>query len=464
VLARLLGPADFGIFAMVMPLVLFGLLFEDLGLSAATIQRPELAEDQVNQLFWVNVFAGLLLTLITVASAPLVAAFYHEKRLVPVTMVLGTAFFIAGLAAQQRALLQREMRLTFLSVTRVIASLAGAACGITAAALGLGYWSLVVVQLVDRCVATASVWLIPQFRPRFTLRMKGVRDFLSFGVKYTGFNVLTFVSSNVDNVLIGRYWGSTELGYYSRAYSLLLLPMRNINSPFANVVVPGLSKLHQDKDRYAGYYLKALSMLAGLALPAVVVLIVLSDDIVRVFLGAQWLPSVRIFVVLGIVAILNTTYSTTAWINISLGRAGRQLKWGAFNVVASVIGIVCGLSHGGFGVAIGYATASFLVFLPGLWYGMRWTPIHLKAVLMANVRPMIVAAGVGLGAYAVASLRVSSKPYLRLCAELAAAIALWAILSPLVSRKDSPLWQLISLVRNSKLARNERQTVHKRDS
>jgi PST family polysaccharide transporter len=447
ILAHVLSPADFGLVAMATPLVTFVMLFEDLGLSMATVQRKVLSEERVVQLFWVNILAGLGLSAVTVAAAPLVSLFFHDGRLTPITMALGSAFFIGGIGAQQRALLTRHMRFGFLSGLQIASVAISALCALLAAFLGAGYWSLVVLTLGSTICVSLGAWLLPQFTPRFPVSMRGVGDSLRFGLNYTGVGVLNFLARNTDNVLIGRFWGSTELGYYSRAYSLLLQPLYRIHAPFQTVVIPALSQLQDDGERYAKYYLRALSTISTIALPAIAALMIVSPDVVAVFLGPQWTPATPIFVILGVTALLHTTYLTLAWLFISLGRTGAQLRWSMIAVPVTIAGIAAGLPLKGLGVAIGYTAANVLLFIPGIWTATRNTPLRVQAVLGANRQGVIIAAGVGIVVYLVSFAHVSSNTYVRFAVEAIAGLVAWSILSPVVSGKDSPIRRLAGLAR-----------------
>src|SRR6266568_9290143 len=143
VLARLLNPADFGLLAMLMTVMSFLRVFREAGLSTATIQREGITHAQVSNLFWVNVAvsggAGLLLA----AASPLIAWFYREPRLIPITLILAATFPLSGLTVQHVALLARQMRFKALAWIQVGSQLSGFVMGITMAWLGYGYWSLV---------------------------------------------------------------------------------------------------------------------------------------------------------------------------------------------------------------------------------------------------------------------------------------------------------------------------------
>src|SRR5579864_1535682 len=116
VLARLLGPKDFGLVGMVTAFTGVLTMFRDFGLSAAAIQRPIVTEEQISTLFWINISVGAGLTVVTVAMAPVIAAFYHEPRLLGVTAALASSFLLNAAGVQHGALLQRQMRFTTLAV------------------------------------------------------------------------------------------------------------------------------------------------------------------------------------------------------------------------------------------------------------------------------------------------------------------------------------------------------------
>src|SRR6266496_1331650 len=149
VIARLLVPQDFGLVAMVATVMGFLRIFQDAGLSTATVQREEITHAQVSNLFWVNVTVGGVITLLVAASAPAVAWFYREPRLIPITLVLSVTFLLASSAVQHVALLNRQMRFGVIAVIDVVSMLAGYLTGIGMALWKYGYWALVFANLVQ---------------------------------------------------------------------------------------------------------------------------------------------------------------------------------------------------------------------------------------------------------------------------------------------------------------------------
>jgi PST family polysaccharide transporter len=143
ILARLLSPRDFGLVAMVTTVTSFLFVFKDAGLSIATVQREKITHAQVSNLFWINIGISFLSGLIVAASAPLIAAFYHDGRLVRITLFLSTTFLLSGSTIQHQALLKRQMRFKAIALIEVSSMTVGVLVGVVMALLGYRYWSLV---------------------------------------------------------------------------------------------------------------------------------------------------------------------------------------------------------------------------------------------------------------------------------------------------------------------------------
>ena len=258
VLARLLTPQDFGLIAMVTAVTGFVMMFKDMGLSMATVQRAEVNHAQISTLFWINVTLSLGVMLVTAALAPAIAWFYGEPRLTWITLALAGAFIFGGLTIQHQALLRRNMRFGTLALIGIISMVMGIVAAIIAAWYGAGYWALVIMQLAGAITGAIAVWVVCGWRPGLPVRRSGVREMLAFGGNLTGFNVINYFARNADNLLIGKFWGSGPLGLYSKAYGLLMLPLRQINAPLSAVAIPALSRLKDEPERYRNYYIKAV--------------------------------------------------------------------------------------------------------------------------------------------------------------------------------------------------------------
>ena len=255
-LARLLSPKDFGLYAMVTTMMGFLWIFQDIGLSTATVQRQEISHAQVSNLFWVNVGVGGVVTLVVAASAPAIAWFYREPRLIGITLALSITFLLTTSAVQHIALLNRQMRFGAIATIEVTCVLGGYLTGIGMALSGYGYWALVGANLMQVVIRLVLSWLISGWKPRLFSRNAQTRHLLSFGANITIGNLINTLARGLDNVLIGRFFGPVAVGLYSRASILLMRPLEQFTMPINAVLIPALSRVQTEPERYRRTFLR----------------------------------------------------------------------------------------------------------------------------------------------------------------------------------------------------------------
>jgi len=392
ILARLLTPQDFGLIAMVMVVTGFVARFKDMGLSEATVQKAEINHTQISTLFWINLLLSFGLMLIAAALAPAMTWFYDEPRLTWITVALASGILFGGLTIQHQALLKRQMRFGILAAIDIASISVGIFAAIIAAWYGAGYWSLVIMHLAQPMICIVAVWIICPWRPGLPALGSGVREMLAFGGYLTGFNLMNYFARNGDNLLIGKFWGPGQLGLYSKAYSLLLLPLQQISWPIGVVAIPVLSRLQKEPDRFKSYYYQAMSMISFLTMPFVAILAALSHEIITIVLGKQWTDSAVIFKVLAFGAVFQPIWSALDWIYVSLGQTKRLIRWGLVMVPLIILSFVVGLPWGALGVAVSY-TVCFLciIMVPSFWYAFRYSPVSVTGLFKAVQCPLVLA-------------------------------------------------------------------------
>ncbi len=410
VLARLLTPAEFGLVAMVTAITGFVSRFKDAGLSTATVQRDQLSQAQVSTLFWINVALAAVLMVVVAASAPLVAGFYGDSRLTLITVALAGVLLVGGLTVQHQALLRREMRYSALAVVDIVSRGLAILAAIALALAGAGYWSLVALIAVTATVNAAACWIVSGWRPGPPRRRSGVRPMLAFGGNLTGFSFVNYFARNADNILIGWAIGAGPLGLYSKAYALLTLPIRQINAPLAGVAIPALSRLQNEPDDFSRFYVRAVVTLQYAALAVVAISIVCAEPVILVMLGPQWIEAADVFRLLAVGAALQPLLNTTGWIYTSLDQTGRMFRVGLGTSALYVSSFFAGLPWGIEGVAAAWASATVLSSPLQLHLAYCRSPVRLSRVLLASLRPMSVALGVGLGAWAALLARPGLSP------------------------------------------------------
>lgn len=391
VLARLLVPADFGLLAMVMAVIGVANIFRDLGLSAATIRAPEITPSQASTLFLINVGFGALMTLAVSAAAPLLAAFYDDPRVVPVTLVLAWTFFLSGLGTQHHALLRRQLKFTTLAWINFAAVAIGQASAVILALAGYGYWALVAAMLITNIAKTIIVWLAYPWRPGRPHFDPEVRSMISFGGYLVAFTLLGYFAANAHNVVIGWQYGATDVGYYSRAFTILTLLLGYVLAPLDIVAPAALARMLDDPPNYNETYLHTVAMMLLVTAPIGFVCIVGGQDIVAVILGGQWGPSVVILQILALAAVPQTLCSSSGWLYLSHGDTRRMMQWGFGGWGTLIVLLIAGTAFGIRGVATAYTAGMFLLLYPCMLMAFRNTTLRLSD-LNATARPIVLAA------------------------------------------------------------------------
>ena len=402
VLARILSPDDYGIIAMVLAIMGFAGLFRELGLSSAAIQNQNLTPELQSNLFWLNLLIGLALSLITYLSAPLVALFYAKPELTIVTQILSITFVVGSLSTQHSADLTKNLKFGKRAAATIGGSLATLICSIYLALNDYGYWALVWSNILG--TATASILLIVFSRIPISLpsRESGVRSAIGFGINVTSADLVNYFHRNLDNILIGKVWGATSLGFYSRAYSLLLFPVHAIRTPVNSVAFPIFSKLQQPPQDLRGAFLKVVLCLGCLTMPITAFLFGNSGLIIELVLGSQWLKSAEIFSFLAIAAFTQPVTGMLGSLLLSLSKTRTFLKCSTINAISLSLCFLAGLPWGATGVAAAYAIGNYLILYPWLKQAFKDTPVSLGQFTSACLPPALSSL-IALGAMLLAN-------------------------------------------------------------
>lgn len=410
ILVRLLSPSAYGIYNMAFLATGLALAMGDLGISSAVIQRRALDDGFASSLYWLNLVAGGILTAALFLAAPLVGVFFDEPAAVPVLQVLSMGLLLGAVGAIPRALLMRELAFRRIAGFQLAAALAGGVAGVALALAGYGVWSLVAQHLVRLGTESLGLLLFGGFVPRLVAEPAHMREVAGYSVDVTGAGILAFILRNVDNALIGRYLGSTALGYYEVAWRLIQYPLKGVSDVVGRVLLPTLARLQGNRERFAGAYLRAVAGIALASFPLLLGLFVLAGPFVIAVLGEQWTPAIILIVLLVPVGLAQSIGWTTGKIYLATGATRTLLRWTIFASLAGALSVVVGIAWGLVGVATARLISNTLLSPLNFWIALRQVngslvdlgralrPIAIAALIMAAV---VAAVRVGLPAVGV---------------------------------------------------------------
>jgi O-antigen/teichoic acid export membrane protein len=277
--------------------------------------------------------------------------------------------------------------------------------GVLAAWHGLGYWSLVIAAIANSVAAAIGLWIACPWTPGSPTRRTGIRRMVKFGGNLTAASVLIYVYRKIDDFLVAWRFGTNPLAVYQKAYGLLLLPMQQINAPVSAVALPALSRLQDSPEEFRRYFYRAISFLALVGMPLVVLCFCAAQDIVGLILGSQWAEVVPLFRALAFAAFVDTVSVAAGWTLLPFGHSGRQFLCSTTGALVCAIGFVVGLHWGVYGVAASLSIVILPVRLLQFLYSFRGSPIQMWAFLKCVFLPMCasLASGAALCLVAVIS-------------------------------------------------------------
>ncbi|QIG38555.1 lipopolysaccharide biosynthesis protein [Microbacterium sp. 4R-513] len=426
-LARMLSPTDYGVTAMVLAIIGVGEILRDFGLSSAAIQAKTLTAGQRANLFWINVGIGAALTVVVIALAHPIADFYGDDRLVLVTIVLSSTFFLNGFATQFRADLNRSFRFGALATIEIAAQALSLVIALSLAALGWGYWAIVAQQVLQVFFQAVALPIMGGWWPGLPRRGEQMKPLLAFGGGLVGAQVLNYASRNVDSIVIGRAFGAQSLGYYNRAFQLMLLPLNQINAPSTRVALPTLSRLQDQPKRYGEFISFGQTVLLNIVSLVLGFSVAQATDVIAVALGPQWAPTVPLFQILAIAGFFQAAAFASYWVFLSQGLTTPYL-WYTIWTRPFVIGlIILGALWGTEGVAAMYLASTALLWPIGLLWLRRRSTAPLLRLFLNGLRTLIVYGLAAAASYASTLLLPEASPFLRIGVGLLTFLAALAV-------------------------------------
>lgn len=398
ILARLLAPDDFGLVAIIMAMVGVGSLVQDMGLSAAVVQRERITANQISALYWLNVLLGGITTLIVFSLAPAIASVFHRPDAIPIAAALAFNFLLSSMSIQHGALLQRQMRFKVQVRIGFSSMSLSSLVAVLIAWQGGGPWALVAQTLLSRLLSLIMLGQASGFRPgRFRWESE-LLSMLKFGGGFLIFRIFGFVAQNLQLVLIGRYLGAGEAGLFSRAYHLTMQLLGYANIPASKVATATLPRLVDSPERFRHFYLRCMRVMMLVTAPLAVYLGMFSTDVVYALLGSQWTFSGELLRVFAVGLLWQPVMYSTGWIYLARGNMRGLLNWGIFGWTVMIVASVVGLRWGSVGVAWAWTVGMFLLVVPCCVFAFRGTSIQITDVVGIVVGPLALALVAGLPA------------------------------------------------------------------
>ena len=343
ILARLLTPDEFGIVVAVLVFVTFFQLVSDSGMAASIIQRKELTQQEIFSLFIVSVILAIALAVAFICMGPLIAKFYNNKEYIKISVLLSISLFFYTAHIVPWAMLYRDQRFKAIGYVQLIVQILGTVFAILLALKGFSYYSLVYQSIIQ----AASKFIIVIFLSPISFTKEREFGVIKKIFKYSLFKFLNdmvqFFSKNLGNLLIGKYLGLNQLGYYDKAYKLMLLPVGSLADVVSHVLHSVLSRRQNNPEIIYNFIKKLTKFMAIIGIPLSIFLFFSAEEIIRILFGDQWFSSIPPFRYLALSVGIQMILSGSESIFLSLGKSNHLFLSGLLSFLTLALAILTGI-------------------------------------------------------------------------------------------------------------------------
>lgn len=378
ILMRLLEPSDFGLLTMIAVFSGFANVLMDFGFGNALIQKKEVLPIDYSSVFWVNIVIGASLTAIFIISAKGISDFYGYPILKDMTLVLSSIFTIGAFGVVQRAMLLRHLNLRLIAIAEIFSYLIAGVIAITLAYNNFGVWALVTQSILIVLCSTLFFWLFNSWRPQIAYSKKSIQSIFNFSVNLFGTQSVNYFGQNVDKLIIGKVLGDSLTGIYGRTYSLIMLPLTNINSVIFKVMFSSFSKIQDNLELIKQSYIKVIRLLFAVIVPLMLVVVLCSEQIILVLFGEKWAEMIPLLKASGVLGIIVSMTAINAIIFLPLGRSDWLFRINLLSKAILFISILITVNHGLMAIFYGLIISWIIQFSINWIFASKLISLRLK--------------------------------------------------------------------------------------
>nr|WP_199156603.1 lipopolysaccharide biosynthesis protein [Pedobacter sp. ASV2] len=385
VLARILLPEDFGLIGMLAIFIGIGTVLFEGGLTSSLIRTKNLNQDDYSTVFYFNLACSILIYGLIFIGAPYIAKFYYQPQLTKITQVYGLTFIISAFGTVQNTILTKELKFKRQAFITFPALFLSSLVGILMAYLNYGVWSLVISAIVNTSLVSLFLWISSDWRPKLTFNKTKFHQHFHYGYKLTISGILDIIFTNIYQLVIGRYYSASQVGYYARSNSLMMLPIGNVSGALNRVIFPIFSKIQDNIPKLKEAYKKVMMLVLFIIAPIIVLMGVLADPLVRFLFTDKWLKMVPIFQIICLSGILYPIHLYNLIILQVKGRSDLFLRLEIFKKILVVIALPISMYFGFYTLLWGQLICSFLALFINTYYAGKM----LKYTMFSQLKDLL---------------------------------------------------------------------------
>jgi O-antigen/teichoic acid export membrane protein len=404
VVARFLGPAEFGIFAMTLFINEIAQLFIDFGVGSALVQRKEVGQRLLSSCFWLSLAVACVGGLVVVGIGPFAADYFKQSIIAQLLIVSAANLAIGALAIVPQALLARALAFPSIALGTMIGSMVGAVSAVVLAANGAGVWTLVMQPLIGTGVTVAYIAYKARWRPSFVFDSTGLGGILRFSGHMLLGNLIHQVTRNLQQLILAPVMGAAAMGLLVMAQTVAWLPVAQFTSVTVRAIQPVFARMQDSPGQLGAGLFRTLAVVSLLAFPTLIGLACLADILMPVVFGAQWAAAWPLVSVLSGLSLLQcisylagSTLTATGRVDLSM-----KLSFVSFVLVGVTLWFLRDASL--LAVTVGLAVAYGLGALVSLWVTLRNMSARARDLVAAIWRPALLSGF-------MAAVILGSKPF-----------------------------------------------------
>lgn len=332
VLARILNPPTFGLFAMSFIAIDALSLFKAFGFDSAIVQRKDRVDEASHTAFFMTQLTGVVLFIICYLAAPAAARFFNNKEVLAIIRALGFVFVFSNISKIPAALLAKSMRFKLISMTQLIAAAVNSTAAIVFALHSPTVWSLVWAYLLKQLTTSALFWYFSDYRLKWEFHPELAGEIFHFGKFMVGLGLLSFLVGNLSGMVVGKILGAVALGYYALAQNMTNIVNTHFAQLISQVLFPAYSSIQGDPERLKRAFLKTIRFVSLFTIPFSVGMIYLAKDLVSAVYGQKWLEIIPYVQVLGFIQIFIPFLTCTRSIFTGCGRPQYSYRMGILDI------------------------------------------------------------------------------------------------------------------------------------
>lgn len=360
ILARLIAPSDFGLIGMIAIFIGLGNALFEGGLTNSLIRSSSLNDADYSTVFIFNIFTSIFVYIIIYLIAPIIADFYNQSILRNIIRIYSLSFIINSFGAVHNTLLVKEMKFKKIALIALPSLVIYSITAIYMASNDFGVWSLVFSFLLSSLISTISLWYFTKWKPKLIFDRKKFKLHFKYGNKLMLSSILDILFTNIYQIVIGKIYSPTLLGYYTRANTLMMLPVVNISTTLNKVAFPAFSQMQNDEGLLRSAYKRIMLLVIYLTTPILTIMIVLANPLIEFLLTEKWLPIVPIFQILCITGVFYPLHVYNLLILQVKGKSNLFLYLELIKKILTVLILVISIQQGFYGLLWGQVLLSIL--------------------------------------------------------------------------------------------------------